>query len=105
VPPAAVEVAEKAVLAAANCATLKPVPGPASATLTPTEAEFRAALRKIGDGKSAADAQVPAEHYKALEGEEATRSYLRTINDYWCSGSWDTLQMVTGHAEHARTRI
>jgi hypothetical protein len=37
-----------------------------------TEAEFRAALRKIGDGKSAADAQVPAEYYKALE-EEATR--------------------------------
>ena len=53
------------------------------------------ALRKVGNDKSAGDAQVPAEYYKALEKDQITRKYLRKIlNDYWCSGSWARVQEV-----------
>ena len=61
----------------------------------PTESEFLAALKKVGNNKSAADAQVPAEYYKVLEEDPATSGYLRRIiRNYWCSGSWETVQEV-----------
>ena len=61
----------------------------------PTEEEYIAALKKLGDGKSAADAQVPAEYYKVLEKDPATKGFLRKIIlDYWCSGSWATVSEV-----------
>ncbi len=38
---------------------------------------------------------VPAEYYKVLEEHDATRRFLRTIiKNYWCSGSWDKVQVV-----------
>lgn len=59
--------------------------------------EVNAAVRKMANGKSAGDAQCPAEYYKALEEDEGTKVYLReVINAYWESGSFPTDGIPSG---------
>jgi hypothetical protein len=56
---------------------------------TPTDAEISAGVRKLGNNKSGGDAGIPAEYYKALEGDEETCKYLReVVRVFWESGSY-----------------
>jgi hypothetical protein len=51
--------------------------------------EKKAALAKLGNEKSGAAEQIPAEYYKALAEDPETEQYLSgVIDDYWKSGSW-----------------
>ena len=56
----------------------------------PTDEETTKAIRKMGTDKSGADAECPAEYFKALEGDEDTRQFLRdAFDEYWKSGSFE----------------
>ena len=56
---------------------------------TPTDAEIKKAITKLGNNKSGGDAKCPAEYYKCLEKDDEGRTFIRdTINDFWRTGSW-----------------
>jgi hypothetical protein len=55
----------------------------------PTDEEIVKAIKKLGNDKSAADADCPAEYYKAMEHDTETKKYIRVIlADFWKSGSY-----------------
>lgn len=54
-----------------------------------TANELSAAVRKAQNGKSAGDARCPAEYYKALEADPATKVFLlEVVNSYWRTGGF-----------------
>ena len=59
--------------------------------------EVNVAVRKMSNGKSAGDAHCPAEYFKALEEDGATKGYLReVVNVYWKSGSFPSDDIPSG---------
>ena len=55
----------------------------------PTDEEINAAVRKLGDDKSGANENIPAEYFKTLAEDPETKNYLpAVIGAYWKSGSW-----------------
>jgi hypothetical protein len=55
----------------------------------PTDEEIVKAINKLGNDKSAADADCPAEYYKAMEHDAETKKYIRIISaKFWKSGSY-----------------
>jgi hypothetical protein len=58
---------------------------------SPSDEEITAAVAKLSNGKSGADAECPAEYYKALETDEVARGYIRKlVYKMWHSGSYFT---------------
>jgi exonuclease III len=65
----------------------------------PNDAEVNKAVRKLSSGKSGGDAECPIEYYKALEGSNETKAYIRAIIDeYWKSGSMPEGDLADGPA-------
>jgi hypothetical protein len=65
----------------------------------PDDAEVSRAVRKLSNGKSGGDAECPIEYYKALEGSDVTKTYIRAIlGDYWESGSMPEGDLADGPA-------
>ena len=58
--------------------------------------EVNVAVRKLSNGKSAGD-HCPAEYFKALEEDGATKGYLReVVTVYWKSGSFPSDDIPSG---------
>jgi hypothetical protein len=62
----------------------------ASMAEEPTDLEICDAVRRLANGKSAGEAECPAEFWKALIGDKETFAFLKSIivNDFWKSGSY-----------------
>ena len=61
---------------------------------SPTDQEIDSGVSKMGMKKSGADAEIPAEFYKALARDEEASKYLRgVIRAYWESGSYRERQV------------
>ena len=55
----------------------------------PADSEYTAAIKRLQNDKSGADAKIPAEYYKVLEKDPETRTYIRTlIDNFWTTGSY-----------------